>query len=148
MSHSSIESQMAAQKPSERILFALDALEEAEKSPHFEIDMHRYHTIANDTGICFACLGGCASIKLLKGGFDTKFTNEDVPDFKQSDVVRYEKSLNALRIGEVGLSFQIMNLDRGEGACYDRHITQYYNNPEQFKVDMLKLVNDLKEDGY
>lgn len=149
--------ELKAQKPSERAQFALDALEEMEKSDLYRVDMGIYHNFTES--ICFACLGGAAAIKAIKGSF--KERTEIIGQYQlrlildvgvKSEVhffVDFEDSINSLRMGDVGDAFGLMGYSEMLGDRFNRVIADYMNvSPELFKKDFRKLIKDLREAGY
>jgi hypothetical protein len=50
-------------KPSELIRVALKDLEEAERDPHYEVEMCTWHRPSSTTGVCTVCLAGSVLAK-------------------------------------------------------------------------------------
>lgn len=145
---------MKREKPSERLQFALDALIEAEK-PEAPVkpDMYFWHKIDSfDNSKCFACLGGLAAIKRFDldykagDGESEAVCSSSKYDLKTVD--DYELSLNNFRTGIVSIAFGHMGIPEDEGQPFNRSITSYHRNQEQFKDDIRQLIKDLQAAGY
>ena len=140
--------------PSERILFALEALKEFEAKPGCVVDMYMssYHKYKDNT--CFACLGGAAALKYYKIIEDDYKDIDDMGDIaakagvSYGEVVYFESSLDCVRVGYINSMFYYMDLPKEEGEKYNRDITDYHKDREAFYADMYQLAEDLKAGGY
>lgn len=153
------------ESPSERIEFALEALEEFEANPNCVIDMNHFHYI--NGSVCFACFGGAAAIKrankigeLIQSRHQLFDSGDwlDIPvdqldsNGAKLDIIlqigEYEASLDRARVGNVSSMFRRMGLDSDDGSLFDREICYYSGNSERFKSQMKQLAADLREAGY
>lgn len=133
--------------PSVRLATALDDLIEFEKLPDCKVDMLRFHAL--DCGVCFACLGGASAIMRLDPSARPDRQKELVrAEVLPQELMKFEKSLDAFRIGFVSFAFSCMGLDRLVGFEFIRDITDYHKDREGFFRDMRKLVDDLKAAGF
>lgn len=146
---------LKAQTPSQRAQFALDALEEAEKSPLYVVKMNIYHDYTEAEGKCFACLGGLAAIKAIQGDFSETFPVVSQTglyslfDYKTATyIIKLEDSINSLRMGSIDLFFDYMGLDYSAGALFNRDVAGYYSDPLEFKEDIKKIIKHLQSEGY
>jgi hypothetical protein len=145
--------ELEAQTPSQRAQFALDALEEAEKSPLYVVKMNIYHDYTE--GKCFACLGGLAAIKAIQGDFQSVFPVVGQCDLYNrldyetaSHIIKFEDSINSLRMGSIDLFFDYMGLDYSAGALFNRDVAGYYSDPLKFKKDIKEITKHLQSEGY
>lgn len=138
---------MRTEKPSERIRYALQALQEFAAQPNCYVDMSTYAKTDTINGkpACFACLGGAAAIKRRKLYNPKTGRLKSIPGR-----YAYEQSLNHFRLGSVGTGFDLMGLPYEEGKRFDRYIPayQYLTDPKKFIRKMEKLANDLEKAGY
>jgi hypothetical protein len=146
---------LKAQTPSQRAQFALDALEEAEKSPLYVVKMNIYHDYTEAEGKCFACLGGLAAIKAIQGDFQSIFpvvTQSGIYnrlDYETASyIIEFEDSINSLRMGSIDLFFDYMGLDYSAGALFNRDVAGYYSDPLKFKEDIKEITKHLQSEGY
>ncbi len=130
--------------PSGRILFALEAMRYFEKTDGLEVAMENFRMKGGlaKGGICYACCGGAA--RSVREGWLTYDTFEIEKD---RDIVSYETSLDYARMGDVCMMFEMMNSHISRGA-YNRNITEYDEDPEQFYSDMTQLATDLQQDNF
>lgn len=137
-------------KPSDLILYALQALKNFEQTDRFAVDMDnfrakRFIIDLEDDGdpVCFACLGGAAYCA-INGMTDVRtFRAVSV-----HDATELEDVLDHARIGHVGSLFDLIGLDYDAGAAFDRVIINYEEAPEQFYAEMTTLAGDLAKTGY
>lgn len=148
---------ITTEKPSERIRFALSALEEFENYKNgfvTKVDMETWHykKVTGGKPVCVACLGGASALKRF------------VPKEKWIDVERmtdimaygigweqlftYETSINHFRLGETGTAFKAMGLDLDKGIEFRRNIPSYKYKKTAFKTHMHTLANDLERAGF
>lgn len=138
-----------AEKPSERILFALQALEEFEK-PDSKVrpNMTKFF-FKNSEGICFACLGGMAAIKRFNLDIDQIHIYSDRYLYVQKSILHdYEESLDSARLGWISYMFKEMGLPPNQGGLFTRSITDYKEDPVAFKQELRQLAADLEKAGY
>ena len=145
--------ELKAQTPSQRAQFALDALEEAEKSPLYVVKMNIYHNYTQTQ--CFACLGGLAAIKAIQGDFSKTFPVVSQTglysrlDYETATyIIKFEDSINYLRMGSIDLFFDYMGLDYSAGALFNRDVAGYYSDPLKFKEDIKEITKHLQSEGY
>lgn len=145
--------QLKAQTPSQRLQFALDALIEMEQSTLFRVDMGTYHSYdakQGDGGICFACLGGAAAIKAIKGNFNELVnwgcTHEASNAAGDLFIKEFEYSLDYARRGEIGNYLKMFNMECGK-IEKNYVVVDYMDSPEDFKDDMKSIIKLLKENG-
>lgn len=146
--------ELKAQKPSQRAQFALDALEEAERSELFEVDMSHYHCF--NYSKCFACLGGLAAVKAIQGDFKRLFkvsTQSELKNVLDSPdevefIINLEDSLNSFRLGYIGSYFAQMGIDSSHGERFNRVVPDYHTNPYRFKFLLNDIVRQTRERGY
>ena len=138
--------------PSGRILFALKALKEFESTAGCSVDMKRFHKYEADT--CFVCLGAAAALKHYDIIENDYRAIDDIADLaaiagvEKLEVAYFERSLDSARVGWIASMFDWMNLPPREGHKFDRDITDYHEDREEFYADMYQLAEDLKAGGY
>lgn len=143
---------MKQESPSDRITFSLIALEEAEKSNIYTVDMNSFH--GQRSGKCLACLGGAAAIKrwipegLQIAIYYREEIEEQAQDISLVGIAEYEYSLDSARIGDIATMFYHMKLNIEDGRKFNRTVCRYQDSPEQFKEEMRALAADLKAAGY
>lgn len=146
--------ELEAQTPSQRAQFALDALEEAEKSELFEVNMSHYHCFNYNK--CFACLGGLAAVKAIQGDFKRPFkvsTQSELKNVLDSPdevefIINFEDSLNSFRLGYIGSYFAQMGIDSSHGDRFNQVVPGYHTNPDRFKFMLNDIIKRMKERGY
>lgn len=140
--------QLKAQTPSQRLQFALDALEEAEKSPVIGVSMIRYHSYESTWSKCYACLGGCAAIKAYQGHFNKIVTwdsrGEAMADMGSDYVAEFEASLDSARKGYIQEYLSYFNIKSNHD---DMKVAFYGDGTDSFKQDMRKVIDYLKSKG-
>lgn len=153
---------ITTEKPSERIRFALQALVEFENYKNgFEtkVDMGQWHDILPSNPnfrpkpVCIACLAGASTlVKFIPPKewikIDSKMAVASKYKIDYYELVEYERSINAFRIGDIARAFKYMGLDFNQGYKFDRTITKFEHSPDLFKQDLSTLANDLEKAGY
>ena len=150
---------LMAEKPSQRLANALIALDIFGNKPGCEVDMDFFYEYNAQTGTCFACLGGAATLVQLNvdedaykkicitGLVDNFCADADNKGFRNA-VHGYELSLDDARQGNVGDMFSRMGLDYIDGTVLSREVAYHQERPRQWRKDMEQLVADLKEAGF
>lgn len=137
--------------PSQRIRFALEALERAEQpDAPVKPNMAHFHTKVDDQ--CFACLGGLAAIEEfgLKPLTCGRFTHEIRSSGweKNTNIIEdYEESLDYLRVGMIEKGLGTMGLKKPDEMESHVLIADYRRNPAKFKSDMHRLADQLEGFG-
>ncbi len=141
--------------PSDRILFALEAMRYFEQTDGLEVNMDNFR--ARDDTTCFACCGGAAkAVKDNRLTLDTFCGLDSFQDINYynmwyvswKDISWYEKSLDFARVGMIGMMFHYMDITEGAGKTFNRRVAGYDDDPIEFYEEMTILSNDLKEAGY
>lgn len=150
--------------PSWILRFGIQAFEEFQKMERCNIDMSVWHsTRAGKDGkaVCFACLGGAASLKLFEVPKEKYFTvdglltRDDITYGTVKDVITLEVILDCFHNGMVGNVFHRLGLDERVGMTLDRPIPDFYsyvNNTQseydEFMAALNTLLTDLEQMGY
>lgn len=142
--------ELKKQTPSERLQFALDALEEMEKSDLYRVDMGTYHTYSD--GVCFACLGGAAAIKAINGGFNTvvRWQTTDNAAHSSDDwsfTKNLEYSLDYARQGQLSDYLEYFERPLSWYIIDDFDVEEYRIDPSRFKQDIREMIAYLKNKG-
>jgi len=138
------------EKPSEMIRFALVALNESEKfGSAVKPDMNTFHHM-NESGVCFACLGGLYAIKRFNlnpksySKIEIRTSSGKTNDF----VFGHEDILDSLRLGRVEEALSLAEIQFADAYKLDRVISDYAKDPDGFKSDMNLLARQLELLGY
>ena len=137
-------------KASDLIDLALDDLEKCEKDPRYKIDMKEWHTLYGQT--CLVCLAGSVMAQTLQVQLDFTFCENRLDKNTEEKL----DGLDWFRTGgiEAGLQsifgYRETFSDIEDKALKKRitNITQYKENPSQFKQDMRRMAEFLREEGY
>jgi len=132
-------------KMSELIRVAIVDLEKVENLPEkYKVNMDIWHATLDQDEFCSVCLAGSVMAQTL----GAKSTDNIRPYYSHLNVKKLI-ALNALRAGYVDSASRHMQYDKALNSLrFDRGITDYHTNAEQFKKEMLKLADDLQEAGY
>ena len=118
--------------------------EKCENYPRYLIDMYSWHT-PNALGKCEVCLAG--SVMAQRLGFDV-MTN-CTPISTLPSIRNKLEALNDLREGNVRYALSsFYDIDITGGELDDVYICEYEEDPLEFKKQMRKLINYLREYGY
>ena len=127
--------------PSQRIRFALEALEWWEKTPGFAIDMGVWLEWWEPSRPCVACLAGAA--RACKRGWVELDVDEE------NNIGDYETSLNLFRLGEVDRGLSVMGIDPLviRGLKHQHSVTNYHYSSVKFKNDLAAVADYLESRG-
>lgn len=145
------------EKPSERALFAIQALLEFERKENCKIRMSAYHGVFDK--VCYACLGGAAALKRFEvpeneyrhiySVYDiVPYAHRAHTKFNEYDLHDYEESLDWFRVGDISMMFKIMDLDAEEGKVFDRNMPIFRIDRAGWFTEAYKLIEELKQAGY
>ncbi len=126
---------------SEAIRMALLDLEAAERLPKYRINMTAWHEPAGD-GVCEVCLAGSVMALTCQVSPNELHTGNLVAGLRWNRVF---DALNQLRLGDVRCAAFYMNVPKP--SFFNATITDYGENPDQFKADMLALADRLEAEG-
>jgi len=159
--------------PSDRLIFALKALNWFEKQPQCKVDMNTFHSIETRiddlTGMqkhtCIACMAGAAAIKrynepgLLEairkaGGSNNSDSENDIYRFisitgqPHETIMMFEHGINLVRLGYIVdyVSYFYQSCCP-RTAIFKVEVADYHTNPKQFKCDMQAIVRYLQSLG-
>lgn len=136
--------------PSKLIWDGLVALREFESRKNCQVDMTSWFD-TNNSGVCFACLGGAYALKSLVPPLLHKSLIHAVVDgFSDSQHIigNLELALNSARQGEIGNLFSRIGLRYEDGHPFARHITNYRIDRKRFYSEMEELATELQQAGF
>lgn len=140
--------ELKAQTPSQRLQFALDALEEAEKSSAVKVNMTRFHCYEPGWSHCYACLGGVAAIKAFQGNFNEIVDWDSRSDvraaFDHDYITSFESSLDEARRGYVRSYLYCFDI---RVECDDIPVPNYCDYKDGFKAGIREIIEFLKKEG-
>ncbi len=136
--------------PSKLIRLAVKDLEVVESKPRYVIGMGSWHEARNNT--CEVCLAGAVIANSLKISPLNKDRNDyptkTFPDCFDDRTSSKLKAIDAFRAGNIYTGLEHMGVNPiPRKAKQTFQITSYYISPERFKIDMLKLADNLKSMG-
>lgn len=129
--------------PSELIRLALADLREAEKSPHYVVDMASWHQPTVGAR-CLVCLAGAVMAFSLGTNFDYDVSPRHFPP----DTGFKLNAINDLRTGYASAAFSALGLEVEDSNRFDREIVPYRADREAFHREMEALASDLAKAGY
>ena len=144
--------------PSQLIRVALNDLELCEADTRYRVYMGTWHEpfdrsdmYANRPG-CFVCFAGSVMAQSL----NTSFRDNCSPEVFSRPISIRLRVLNLLRLGDIEYALSIFSEGdkiyhpdyHFDSPIKDREIAPYTSDSRLFKVDMLRLADDLEDVGY
>ncbi|MEO0449071.1 MAG: HNH endonuclease signature motif containing protein [Pseudomonadota bacterium] len=132
---------------SEAIRMAVADLCAAEASPHYRVDMEEWHVSWGK--VCHVCFAGSVMSQRLEMPFDRHVRNDWCPVVPElNSWLHVFQFLNCIRQGELETAKLAWLGERPGPIEYnDLEVTQYEDDSEQFKADMLALADRLEAEG-
>jgi hypothetical protein len=128
-------------KPSELIRLAIGDLVKCESDDRYRIKMTSWHFPVK--GFCEVCLAGSVMANTLGCDIDRLLDPDDFDEGLTSKL----NSLDWFRIGNINEALLELNIPLPEGLDDEWDVPSYSENPAAFKLEMLKLADDLQGIG-
>jgi hypothetical protein len=136
------------EKMSDLIDIAINDLEAVEQDPKYEIDMGRWHAPEHSAYKCSVCFAGSVMAKTFNSDRGTllspdNFTKWNASRLKALDEIRQYDFVDAFdKMYPFEEIPEFMDIFDDWGREY------YDDNPEEFKNDMRKAAEIMRENGY